>query len=475
MNDSLQSSNSSARGRWLVLIAAFLGWMFDGMEMGIHPLVVTPALKELIGNEMKAGGATVDPQVLKDAVNTWNGYTTSLFLLGAAGGGLVFGWLGDRIGRVRAMMFSILCYSGFTGLCYFAESAAQFGFLRFLAALGMGGEWSLGVALVMESWPQRHRPILAGAIGAAANVGFLLVGLLALQFRVTDDRWRWVLLVGAAPAALTVFIRLFVPESEKWKESAKGKPSRPLTELVQSGWTGRTVLAVALASVALVGTWGSVQQIVPWIRNELLTKEIASKQLAELSHESAAGASQSNVPSNPGLTTLAVESNLPADPVDGYISDAAANAQIALSVGAILGCLIGAFCGNWLGRRPTYFLLCVTSLGFCTFLFWFYKEVNLSFYAVVFAVGLFTAAFYGWLPLYLPELFPTRFRATGQGLAFNFGRVVAAFGAVYLGDITKAYGESGWAKACGTLTLVYAVGMILIWFAPETKGKPLPD
>src|SRR5262245_21600617 len=163
----------SSRGQWLVLIAAFLGWMFDGVEQGVFPLVARPALQDLLGVNADA------------LIGPWMGYITALFLVGAACGGLCFGWLGDRLGRVRAMILSILAYSLFTGCCYFVKAPWQLGFFRFLAAVGMGGEWSLGVALVMECWPERRRPLLAGAIGAAANVGFGLVGGLGVLFHVT--------------------------------------------------------------------------------------------------------------------------------------------------------------------------------------------------------------------------------------------------------------------------------------------------
>ena len=163
---------STARTRWLVLAAAFLGWMFDGLEMGIFPVVARPALQELLGTQ-------ADQQV-----GPWMGYITALFLLGAAAGGLVFGWLGDKVGRVRAMVASILTYSVFTGACYFAGAAWQLGFFRFLAALGMGGEWALGVALVVECWPDDKRPLMAGVIGAAANIGYALIGLVTWVFPV---------------------------------------------------------------------------------------------------------------------------------------------------------------------------------------------------------------------------------------------------------------------------------------------------
>ena len=155
----------SARDRYLVLLAAFLGWMFDGLEMGIFPQIAAlgaRAARRRGRARTRSSGGTAS--------------STPCFLFGAACGGLVFGWLGDRIGRVRAMAFAILVYSGFTGLLYFVNSPEQIAALRFIAALGMGGEWALGVALVMEVWDAKHRPLLAGLIGAAANVGFVLVG-----------------------------------------------------------------------------------------------------------------------------------------------------------------------------------------------------------------------------------------------------------------------------------------------------------
>ncbi|HEX6987022.1 MAG TPA: MFS transporter, partial [Planctomycetaceae bacterium] len=152
----------------MALIAALLGWMFDGFEIGMFPLTGRPALEELLPAE--------DAAVRGD----WFGVIMAVFLIGAASGGVLFGWLGDRIGRVRAMSLSIFTYAIFTGLCGFATEAWHIAVLRFVASLGMGGEWSLGVALVNELWPDRSRALLAGLIGAASNVGFLLVALLSL-------------------------------------------------------------------------------------------------------------------------------------------------------------------------------------------------------------------------------------------------------------------------------------------------------
>jgi SHS family sialic acid transporter-like MFS transporter len=158
----------STFGRWSALAAALLGWLFDGFEMGLFPLIGGPALAELLG-----------PAAATDATQ-WFGAIIAVFLVGAATGGVFFGWLGDRIGRVRAMSLSIFTYAVFTGLCGFATEAWHIAALRFVASLGMGGEWSLGVALVNEIWPNKSRALIAGLIGAAANIGFLMVGVLSI-------------------------------------------------------------------------------------------------------------------------------------------------------------------------------------------------------------------------------------------------------------------------------------------------------
>jgi MFS transporter, SHS family, sialic acid transporter len=409
----------SSRGQWFVLAAAFLGWMFDGLEMGIFPLVARPALQQ-----MQSFSGVID----ENFVQMWMGKITALFLLGAAAGGLVFGWLGDRVGRVRAMTLSILFYSLFTGLAYFAQQPWHLGAFRFIAALGMGGEWSLGVALVMECWPSNKRPLMAGLIGAAANFGYAIIAIIGIFFSITQQSWRWVMLVGAAPALLTLLITFFVPESERWKEAVKKGVSRPLREIFSTGLLKNTLLAISFASVALVVTWGIVQWIPLWADQMTHGKQ---------------------------------------PKVKAYI-------QLTSSIGAIIGCLVAPLLGGKFGRRPVYCGLCLSSLLVCSFLFRTFAEYNTAFLVTVGLVGMTTAAFYGWLPQYLPELFPTRVRATGQGLAFNFGRILAAFGAWQMGSL-MAFFDKSYAKAGATIVLVYLVGMVLIWFAPETKDKPLPE
>jgi len=411
---------TSFRTQWLVLAAAFLGWMFDGLEMGIFPLVARPALQSMLHS---ATGIGAD-----QFVGTWMGRITALFLVGAACGGVVFGWLGDRLGRVRAMTLSILTYSVFSGLCFFAQQPWHLGGLRFIAAFGMGGEWSLGVALVMETWPRDKRPLLAGIIGAASNVGFALIAVFGYYLKVTHESWRLVMIAGAAPALLALAIQLIVPESDRWKAAMKTGASRPLREIFSSELMGTTLLAISFASVALIGTWGSVQWLPLWADQ---------------------------------LTA-------------GKVPSAKAVTQILSGAGAIVGCILGALFAGRFGRRPAFFGLCLLSLLFCGYLFRFINEYSASFLVLVTIVGGVTAAFYGWLPLYSPELFPTRVRATGQGVCYNSGRLFAAIGALTQGQLVANYGGS-YAKAGAMLTLVYAIGLVVIWLAPETKDRPLPD
>jgi MFS family permease len=485
------SGKTLTSGQWMVLVAAFLGWLFDGFEIGLFPVVARPALLNLL-----ATGSDVD-------VGPWMARITACFLLGAAVGGLVFGWLGDRMGRVRALALSILTYSLFTGFSFFAGAPWQLGVLRFIGALGMGGEWSLGVALVMECWPEKWRPALAGTIGAAANVGFLLTGVVAKVHPITQDSWRWMFLVGAVPALLVFFIILAVPESERWREAVKASQAYPLREVFAAGLRRRTLLGIVFASVALIGTWGSVQWVPLWADqlaesqayarfSRLLTEahpeavEPVADEAARLQQAVSRGlcAAKAGTQVLPALgcpvgllVAPLVRVRLEQIVVNAAVRKAAAaakaDAQMLQAFGAILGCLLAPLAGARLGRRPAYFLLCFASLLLCGFMFRAISRFDGAFLITGFLVGGATASFYGWFPLYLPELFPTRVRATGQGLSYNFGRVFAAGGALVQGQLVVYFGGS-YPQAGAMVTLVYLVGMGVIWLAPETKGKPLP-
>jgi MFS family permease len=435
-------SDGAARGKWMALLAAFLGWMFDGVEIGLFPLAARPAMVELLG----PGTPGSPPPIFE-----WILGITAAFLVGAALGGVFFGWLGDRIGRVKAMVLSVFTYSVFSGLCCFSQAPWQMGALRFASALGMGGEWSLGVALVMEIWPQRSRPLLAGLIGAAANVGFLLIAAFAYilskpdlmnwlgvhltfifpaRWFTPEGQWRFLLFLGAMPALLTFFIQLFVPESEKWKHATATAPKARVPDIFAPGLSRLTILGACLAGVALLGTWGSVQQATPW----------AAKMAAEQKINKA---------------------------------EATAMTQMCAGLGAIVGTILAALLADKFTRRGVYFALSLLSLIVCQYLFRTISSYGTPFLALITLANGLTASYYGWLPLYLPELFPTRVRATGSGFTFNSGRILAAIGSVALG--LKYGGHEDYPKMCALTSLVYIPGLLLIWLCPETKGKPLPE
>jgi MFS family permease len=422
------STSQLSRAQWMVMLAALLGWFFDGYEIGLFPLVARPALQSVLGAG-GVGGSLALPGIKGDElIGQWMGTITACFLVGAALGGIVFGWLGDQIGRVRAMALSILVYSLVTGMGYFATTPWHLGIVRLVSALGMGGQWSLGVALMMEWWPQKWRPWLAGLMGAASNAGMLLVGLTGHLHPVTSDSWRWIMWVAALPALLVFFIMRAVPESQRWLAISRTGAENPLREIFSPAMLKTTLLGLTFASIALIGTWGCVQWLPTW-----------------------------------------------ADQMAGAGNPAAkAHAQMLMAVGAVAGAWIAPWLASLLGRRPSYFLLCLGSLASCAIVFRVVNHFGALFLAMTFVVGSITAAFYSWFPLYFPELFPTRMRATGQGFCYNFGRVLAAAGALTQGRLV-GYFHGSYARAGAIISLVYALGMALIWLAPETRGKPLPE
>ncbi len=492
----------SPRGRWLALTAALLGWMFDGLEMGLFPLVARPALKDLLG--------TTDDAL----IGRWFAVITAMFLIGAATGGVLFGWLGDRIGRVRAMTISVFTYAVFSGVCGMATEAWHIAVLRFIASLGMGGEWSLGVALVMEIWPNSSRAWLAGVIGAAANFGYMIIAVVGLglnalsedlgrfllsigvsdemkEILIRNSGWRILMLFGALPALLTFLIRLFVPESQRWEEENKKGAT--------SFWETRDLLGVLIGATAALGMIALWALDLPWIVR--IGGSLAALVVITLGYlypiRRFLHRSNAEHPQGPQKTRATTRRLLLAAGLSGVAllgtwgstqwapvwvdkmtggtnPDAKAYTQMASAFGAVIGCVLAALAGERFGRRPTYAILCLASIAAIFGLFRFNTEFGTPLLIWAFVAGTITASFYGWLPLYLPELFATRMRATGQGFGFNFGRVLAAIGVLQLPVIMKQL-EVSYAQACPIMSLVYLIGFVLIWFAPETKGKPLPE
>jgi MFS family permease len=501
-------SPALTRGRWLALIAALLGWLFDGFEMGLFPVVARPALIDLLG-----GASGIAPA--EDLVGRWYSLATAGFLVGAATGGVLFGWLGDRLGRVRAMSLSILTYALVSGVGALATHPWHIVGVRFVAALGMGGEWSLGVALVMEIWGGRSRGLLAGLIGAAGNLGYAVIAVLSLGLNQVQNSlssgllklglpdswvqqlgahsgWRLLMLMGILPALLTFFVRIFVPESHSWKqEHQRGKTSSWATRdlagvllgavacggimwvwSLDSGMAERLLATVAGLAVVLAGYLYPIRRFLTRSAEDAQSRRLILGRLG-------LGAALSGVPL---LVTWAsvMWTAVWADKLGQQSAALYAKqyTQLSSALGAVFGSFGGAMLGYLAGRRPAYIALCLGSLATALLFFQTNSAFNAWFIASVFVLGFVTAAFYGWLPLYLPELFPTRVRATGQGFSYNFGRIIAAIGALQTAALLRSLGGDSpdpYPKACTFISLVYLVGVVVIVFAPETKGKPLPE
>jgi MFS family permease len=497
------SDQALSRGRWLALAAALLGWMFDGLEQGLFPLVGRPALLDLLGGSAEG------------EIARWLSVGLAAFLVGAATGGVLFGWLGDRIGRIRAMTLSVLTYAVFSGLCGFAGAPWHIAVLRFFSALGMGGEWSLGVALVMEIWPERSRGLMAGLIGASANVGFLLIAVAGLGLTTILDQagswllkiglsdslvdrlvrnsgWRLLFFFGAAPAVLTFFIRLFVPESERWQhEQSRGTTTHWATRDLLGVVVGAAGACVIIYAWAMDLDWlwrlpltmvGLIVAAAGYLYPVVRFLQRTSADVADPYHTLGPTVRRMLLGSCLGgvalLATWGAAQWIPSwvDQLTGsQHPQAKAYAQIYSAMGAIVGTIAGALAGHRLGRRLTYSLLCLTSLAASLFLYQVQTSYGVSFLAAVFLTGCTTASFYGWLPLYLPELFRTRVRATGQGFSYNFGRILAAMGVLQTGNLLQTVLKGKYPQALSIISLVYLVGLALIWLAPETRGKALPE
>jgi MFS family permease len=512
-------SPTAQRGYIAALVAAFLGWLFDGFEMGLFPLIGKPALQDMLPDST----AAVQGQ--------WFTVIIAIFLVGAATGGVLFGWLGDKLGRVKAMALAIFTFAIFTGLCAFVTEAWQFAGLRFVASLGMGGEWALGVALVNEIWGGKNRAWIAGMIGAASNVGFLLTGVLSLYLNASLETitqwisaigisqetadyllhnrgWRLLAVSGAAPALINFFILIFVPESHKWEEEKKSGTT--------SHWATKDLLGILVAAVAalcIITVW--TPQVLEKIGNGVALPvtflglaialwgylhpvrsymtQIAERAFIMKSLLIGAGLAAVALMGTWGSAQQAAKWASFLSP-DGTKSNIIEYVVIATALGAILVTLLTPLVADKLGRRITYFLLCVLALG-SAFVFF---QTNHSYtgsgmpvwlMTSAFLLGGLTASFYGFFPLYFPELFPTSVRATGQGFCFNFGRLIAAIGSLQFVNLMSMFGSAKVtelegearrlmqlqveANAFSVLSCIYVVGMVLIWFAPETKGKSL--
>jgi MFS transporter, SHS family, sialic acid transporter len=395
------------------LFASLLGLIFAGVQLGLMPLASLSVSKSLMGEAYSQG-----------AGGDWMARYTAAMMLGGAFGGIWFGGLGDRIGRARAAGVSVLVYSIFGAAGTLAQTQEQLLLLRFLAGLGVGGMWPNGVALVAESWSNGSRPMVAGIAGTGLNIGIFGVSQMGRWVVVTPDSWRWIFAWSGVSVLLGMLILLALPESSLW--IAKGSRKTRTRELFSPELRRRTFIGIAVGAIPIIGAWAASKWMIPWA-------------------DAVGGAAR------PGLKALT---------------------QQWWSVGAILGSFFGAHLAGLLGRRITYALISFGSVVMTCSIFKWSHPLDASFTTLVFVQGFVTTLFFGWLPLYLPELFPTSVRAGGAGMAYNAGRFISA-GCVLMAGAFMAWSGGDYARVGLITGLVYALGLVVIWWAPETKRQSL--
>ena len=432
------------RYHWFVLIVCVLGWMLDCMDQQLFNLARKPAMQALVG-----------PDREQDFAN----YATAIFLVGWGVGGVGFGIVADLFGRARSMVFTILLYSIFTGLSAVSVGFWDFALYRFLTGLGVGGQFAVGVSLVAEEIPDRARPFALGwlqALSALGNVTAALVqvGLAFLVYSGTvESSWRLMFVVGTVPAVLVIFIMTRLREPEKWRKLAAEKTIRERLgaysgELFQDPrWTRHAVVGLVLASAGIIGLWAIGFFSIDLTRS---ITEVRMQGLGEKDRK--------------------------------FWNDIyAALTSMMFNLGAFFGIYAFSRFTHHVGRRIAFAISLVLAGLSTAFVYWQLNTVADIFWMIP-IMGFCQLALFGGYAIYFPELFPTRLRSTGTSVCYNGARFVAAatlfaqgpmvayFRGLYHGDKLQAARTGGM-----VMCLIFLVGLLVLPFAPETKGKPLPE
>ena len=402
---------------WLAVAGGFVAWLFAGVQMAIMPVASRAASRELLSVKFSEHDA-----------GYWFALYTVAFLLGGAAGGWLFGMAGDRFGRVRALGGSVICYSLFAGAGAFARSQEELLIMRFIASMGMGGVWPNCMSLAAESYQNASRPMLAGVLGCAANLGVALMGAFGLFYPINAESWRAVMLWSAASGVFGLLILWLVPESPKWLQTrGVAKASAKPAGIFRPPLLRNTLVGIALGTVPLLGAWGAGKWLFPWT-------DSYSAQLG-----------------------------------DGFKG----TAQCLWGVGATIGSFCGGHLARMMGRRASYAAISAASFMVNFGIFYWMTPASEGFLLMIFLLGVVSTSFFGWLPLFLPELFPTHARATGSGVCYNFGRILSAAGVLGAGAMMAALGD--YAQVGMAVSFIYAIGVGLAWLAPRDKVGGLKD
>ncbi len=448
-----------SRYHWFVFLIASLAWMFDCLDQQLFILARNNAIQTLLG-------VSADPGKVKE----YGGYATAIFVAGWATGGLIFGSVGDRIGRARTLSITVLLYSVCTGLSAFSSTFTEFAVYRFITGLGVGGVFGLAVALVADALPEKVRPKALGMLQALSAVGNVTAGLCAMAVSgiAPTESWKYLFMIGAAPAFLCIFIMLRLKEPEKWVQARAasmavgGKKMGSYGDLFgDKRWRNPALGGMVLCVAGVVGLWGvgffSPELIGPALDKALRAEGLAGPELAKAK----------------GLWT---SYNL-----------------IVQNLGAFAGMIVFSRIAQGYGRKKAFAIGFVMAFLATVFFFTNFKSKSDLWMSAV--MGFFQLGLFAGFAIYLPELFPTRLRSTGTSFCYNVGRFIAATGPFTLGVLQKALGERAVAALPATadavaqadaklgafreaacwLSSVYLLGLVILPMLPETMGKPLPE
>ncbi len=454
-NDNLPWWKGLTAYHWFVFAMASMAWVFDCLDQQVFILARGEALKALLPD------GTDGP-----VINQYGGYATSIFMIGWATGGLIFGAVGDRIGRARTLAITVLMYSLCTGLSAFSTSWIDFFIYRFITGMGVGGVFGLAVALVADSLPERSRTPALGLLQALSAFGNITAGLMSIAIGQLGKSgainpkygWQIMFLLGALPAFLCFFIQWRLKEPEKWvKAREEGRMSGVkfgsyMDLLGDPRWRTSAFGGLLLCIAGVVGVWG-IGFFAPELVNGVI--ELQMKQ------------------ENPSVT---------ADEIKAQQSTFRGINGIIQNTGAFFGMLAFTFLCQKIGRKKAFVIGYFAAMAATILFFRTFNGFSTIWLSGV--MGFCQLALFAGFAVYLPELFPTRLRSTGTSFCYNVGRYIAATGPITLGELQKRLAPVGstpevklqaFRDACTYMSLFFLIGLIALLFLPETKDRPLPE
>lgn len=442
-----------SRYHWFVFTVASLAWLFDCLDQQLFIIARNPAILSLM-----------PPGTASDVLKQWGGYSTAIFITGWATGGLIFGAVGDRIGRAKTLAMTVLLYSVCTGLSAFSRGVIDFSIYRFITGLGVGGVFGLSVALVADSLPDQARPHALGLLQSLSAVGNITAGAIAIFIGYLEttsikpgSSWRYMFLIGSLPAFLCVFIQMRLKEPEKWVKAREAgritgvRFGSYVSLFGEARWRKPALLGMLLCVAGVVGLWG-VGFFSPELVGDVIGKVLKAQ-------------------------------NVPAEQVAGKRLMWTGINMIMQNLGAFLGMMTFTKLAHQYGRKPVFAVAFVCAFLSTVAVFKFLNQ-PWHIFTLIPIMGFCQLGLFAGFAIYLPELFPTRLRSTGTSFCYNVGRFIAASGPFTLG-ILQAHLAAGavtadakleaFRNACCWVSVVFLVGLVALFFLPETKGKPMPE